>query len=480
MSYPLKFSLSILTFIALLVVGFMYMMRGCLSKYDERSIQRRVLYFDNKQQKIIFSIVRFEKTTSYSRSGGFINKSVSTTFHIQNNDAGTGDKISEKEIKNHRDIKNHPVEIMGASGNFAWVFMNEPMVFDPFTLATIADLSTIEAKNPSLKGKFPAERQYYRFDDNDHNLYFTAKDGSAWMIDGKTFLATPKESVEDNIAQRVKQLEKMLKITYQEQDSLMENKLRKPSRLLSAKQIDMKTYQQLMNSFSQERQLLYRKRDSLQELKNNVEKTKRSDEDIQRRINSLHDNLHFSQVKVNADTAEGRWFGLYSKEEMEELYDRFSYQSAYNERARRQWFTSTYSASKFGEIIFSKDSVTASSEPGRFLNGGLLVNPETAKPLRLDDGSFLILYRNELGGEGRNLLSRVSKEGKLQWTFDSQLKDWEYYIFTGTQLFIVGRDNKELSGDDCNILWCLDLQNGHAEKYDFFKEKKLSGQLEKK
>jgi hypothetical protein len=474
MSFPVRFTISLLIFIGLLVIGFMYLMRGCLSKYDERSVHRRVLYFENAQQKVIFSVVKFEKTTSYSRSGGFINKTVNVNYSVQNNDAVSGNKINEKKVKNHRDIKNHPVEILGASGNLAWVFMNEPMAFDPFTLETVADLSILEAKNPALIGKFPAERRFYRFDNAGHNLYFTARDGSAWMMDGKTFLATAQESVEEGSAGRIKQLDKLIKANYQQQDSLMENKLRRPSRQLSAKEIDMKTYQRMMASFSQERQQLSQQRDSLQELKNGLEKTQRADDDLRRRIVSLQGNLHFNQIKVNADTTAGNWFGLYSTQEMEELYDHFSYQPAYNEAARRQWHTSTYARNKYGDMIIAKESAIAKSTPDYFLNGGLLLHNQTAKPVRLADGSFLVIYKNQVGNEGKILLARIMPDGKMNWSFDSALTEWSDYVFTQKQLFITGKDNKELSSDDCNVLWLVNLENGKAEKYDFFEQKKLS------
>lgn len=474
MRFGLRISLSVLLVIALFIVGFMYLLRGCLSKYDQRSAQPTVLYFEKDGRSIIFSVVKFEKATSYSQKGGFISKTVSTNYFIQNNDAVTAAKLAERKIKHHSDIKNFPVEILGASNGKAWVFMGEPMAFDPFTLATVADLDAFEEKNPPLKGRFPLERRYYRFDPADSNLYFTANDGSAWMLDSKTLLATPHESDDSGspAEREVKRLEKLLKQNQADHDTLMEQKLRRPSRLVSTKQIDMKTYQQMMKGFNEDRSALDNIRDSLQQLKNNAERTARSGEDLQRKIESMRERtVQFSQMKVNADTNGGKWYGLYSRKEMDELYDRFQYQASYNETARRQWYAGTYAFSKYGDAVIDKDKAALKNSAAYFLDGGMLLNKLTATPIRLPgDSSFLIVYRSQIGNEGKLMLANVSIDGKINWTFDSQLKEWAGYLYTGKQLFITGTDNKELSSSDCNVLWCVSMEDGKNTKYDFFKK----------
>src|SRR5688572_25998328 len=134
MTLKYKVSLTVLLAIGGIVFGFIYLIRGCLSKYDELSALPRILYFKRDNQSVVVSLVKFEKATSYSRSGGFVRKSVSTSYYIQTNDAMTGIKIKDRKAKHHSDIKSYPVEIMGASKNAAWIYLGEPMAFDPFTL----------------------------------------------------------------------------------------------------------------------------------------------------------------------------------------------------------------------------------------------------------------------------------------------------------------------------------------------------------
>ncbi len=154
--------LGIILAAALIVIGFVYLLKGCLAKYDERFAKPPVLLFEKDGKSVVFAITEFQKTVSYSRKGGMVRKSVNTTYYIQTNDAATAEILAEKKVKKQREIKNHPVEIMGASGDNAWLFMNEPMAFDAFTLELKADKEVLEKKNPSLSGKFPPPRAAVR------------------------------------------------------------------------------------------------------------------------------------------------------------------------------------------------------------------------------------------------------------------------------------------------------------------------------
>ncbi|MET0465623.1 MAG: PA2928 family protein [Chitinophagaceae bacterium] len=472
MTLPVKFTLSLLLFMGLLVLGFMFLLRGCLSKYDERSILPKVLYFKEGNKEIVFSIVKFDKTTSYTQSGGFTSKSVNTTYSLQINDAITGEKLNEKQIIAHSEIKNHPVKIMGAAGKFVWAYINEPIVFDPFTLQTVATVKELEDKNPALKGGFPAEERFYEFDNVEQRLYLTAKNGSRWVIDGQTFLATTHPLKETAIKARIKELDQLIAESNARQAVLMEEKLRNPSKRLAAKEIDFRTYQQYTNEFYKSRDSLYKNRDSLDKLRRELDDNRRSVEELETRAASLQKRFQFTQAKLNADTTNGQWIGIYAEDEMEELSDRVSYQAAYNDAARRLCYITTYTPNTRGEMVIHREQAVTPNPHEHFLNGGFLTSNETGKPLRLSDGSFLLIYKNEVGNNGKILLSKLTIDGKTGWTYDTGLTEWANYIFTGKQLIITAEDNKELTGDDCNILLLIELQTGKAEKYDYFYQKK--------
>jgi hypothetical protein len=467
--------LIILLTIGLFVVGLLFLIRGCLSKYDERSAIPQSLYFEKDSKAVIFSLVKFEKTTSYQQDGGFINKSVNTSYFIQNNDAVTATKLADKKIREHREIKNHPVEILGAANGQAWVFMGELMAFDPFTLEKKADLEMIQEKNPQLKDRFPSERKFYVFDRADGSIHLTAADGSRWKLNTATLIASAEDEPLDNDGESkgVALLKKQMKQNQAQQDSLMENKLRKPSRMLSAKEISMQQYRKLMEGFNEERSALYKVRDSLQHQLSKSQQEERSGEDIHRKIESLRGKtgISFSQVKTNMDTINGKWYGLYTMPELEKLWERVQNQPAYGETARRQLYVTGYSSDRNGDFVFDKEHASAINSSSFFLDGGFLLNKNTGNPVKLSSSSFLIVHKDIIGNEGKVQVSRVDTDGKIAWTFNTGLKEWADWILTDKQFFVFGTNNKKLSSGEVSIFWSIDLSTGKAMTYDYFTDK---------
>ena len=107
---------------------------------------------------------------------------MSVNYFIQANDGKTAELIANKKIKHNSDIKFHPVKVMGAGNNIAWVFIGELLAYDPFTLEKIADREIIETKNPQLKGKMPDEERYYEYDGSSNSILITATDGTKYLL----------------------------------------------------------------------------------------------------------------------------------------------------------------------------------------------------------------------------------------------------------------------------------------------------------
>ena len=472
MTLKYKVSLTILLFIGGIVFGFIFLIRGCLSKYDELYALPKFLYFKKDSQAVVFSLVKFEKATSYSQNGGMVQKSVSTNYYIQSNDALTGNKLKDRKIKHQSDIKNYPVEIVGASINRAWLFMGELMAFDPFTLETVADLDLLEEKNPRLKGKFPAERKYYTFNSEELNVYFTASDGSPWMLDAESLIASPSaEDMEESSARKeTKRLEKILKDIETARDSLMEQKLRRPARMYAAKEINMATYQKMMLGFNDDQSRLFKQRDSVRSLLREVENTAQAMDDIRRRVYSLNErtNISYSQLKVNGDTLDGRWYGLLSDKEGDKGSDNFNYQALYDETARRKMYTGTYTLNSAGYAKI-ENAHPSINESEYFLDGGFLLDKRTGLPIRpAKGGQFLVIFKDRIGNEGNIQLARATQAYDL-WKLDTHLKEWADYLYTGQQLIIMGTDDKDLSSGECNVLQCIDLNSGKAAIYHYKK-----------
>jgi len=462
----------------LIVLGFVYLLKGCLAKYDERFARPPVLLFEKNGKSVVFAITEFQKTVSYSRKGGMVRKSVNTTYFIQTNDAATAEMIEEKRVKKQKEIKNHPIEIMGASGDNAWLFMNEPMAFDAFTLELKADKTALEEKNPSLAGKLPEERRYYFFNPADKNIYLTAKDGTKWKLNTQTLLATQEEYDEDQspLEQQISLLEKAEKKNREEQDSLYQQKNLRPSKQYAAGQITREEFGRIQKIYFEERTLLSKALDSLRVIKRMLEAQERSGQDLERAIKNLQrGNTGYYNLKINQDTVNGHWFGLYSKNEFEKLYNRMQHQSENDETARRQLYKSTVSRNSNGDWQIEKESAAQVGANTSFLHGGFLLDKKTALPVHLaGPDAFLIIHKQEVGQKAAILVSRVTQDGKILWTFNSNLSDWLDWQISSKQLIITGSNNEELSGGEANILLCVDLVNGKAAGYDYFKRKQIN------
>jgi hypothetical protein len=460
--------------VGLFIAGLVLLMRGCLSKYDERFALAPVLHFGKGNQSVLFSLVQNEKATSYERNGGMVSKSVSTTYLVQQNDALTGAKMAMQEVKHHRDVKNFPVEVMGASAELAWVFIGEPMAFDPFTLEKKADIAILEAKNPALKGRFPAERRFYRFNTANKQLYITANDGTKWQLNTTTLLANasnddPEKSPQDTLITAIEKLEQQNQAA---QDTL--NAQHNPGRFYVQGKFNVQEYNKHQKGYYEARTALYQQRDSLYAAMAALREQKSAQGQLRSAIESLQRlKPSYSQIKTNQDTVSGNWYGLYAGLEWDKLYERVQYQTAHDETARRQFYVGSYGPSRNRMIVVNKDKAVIKTPAQYFLHGGFLLNKTTAMTIRLTNpAGYLVVHKDKIGNEGKTLISRVNEEGVISWTFNTELADWIDWLYTGKQLFILGVDNRELSSDQSNVLWCVDLATGKASRYDYFTDKK--------
>lgn len=454
------------------VAGIMFLVRGCLSKYDERSALSPSLYFEKNGQTVLFSIINFEKATSYSQNGGFIRKTVNTTYFIQNNDPVTGEKLKEREVQSLQETKRQPVEIIGKADGKAFVFMGELMAFDPFTLETVVNQTILERINPQLKGSFPSDRKYYVFQP-DSSIVITMRDGSPWKLNTKNYhLTTLEETIDDADAATAvlqQQLDN-IRLTSQE---LLANKLRPLSDMLLKKEITLTDYNRRIHDFMRKRNELSVAEDSVRKTIARVEKMARKKEEQLRSVFNLQNNhsAHFAQAKLNMDTLNGRWFGVYTKEEVAAFGERFQDQASYADPARRIFYSGKY-AFKTEDELRIDGSATINIPGAFFLNGGFLLDKFSGRPIHLkDQPSFLVISKDQVGTEGKIIVNRVNADGKVLWMLNSELKEWSHWIVAGNRLIILGTNNKELSTGNINLLLSVDLDTGLANKYDFFKDK---------
>jgi hypothetical protein len=471
-------ALRIILVVALVVVGFFYLLRSCLSKYDERSAiggsssssASQFLIFEKEGKSIIFSLVKYEKTISYSQKGGMINKSVNNTYYAQINDLATAAKITSQKIKNHKQIKAYPVEIIGATDDQAWLFVGELIGFDPFTLTKIADVELIENKNPILKGKLIHERAYYHFDGDTKQIIITVSDGSKYNLNTSSLIATAVDDEElnaDDNESKIKELDKLTRHV-REQKKVAYDRFRENNRLYNEKQLSPKQYSDRNRLIEKEIRRFDLQLDSLEKLTRDTKETKGEKDNLKRGKNNIRRSSgSYSNMKVNCDTMNGNWYGLYTNEAIKEISNLFNYQSGYDETTRNKLYTATLALNEKKWIIAGEKKKTGDE---MYLQGGFLLNKESGIPFHLPDG-FLLVHKDIIGQEGKILLTHSEITGKTNWTINTGLKDFYEWQLQGTKLVITGVDNKNLGSGEVNVMLVVDITNGHVVAYDFFNDK---------
>lgn len=459
--------------IGLLIAGFIFLLRGCLSGYDERSAITPALFFEKEGKSVVFTIIRYGKATSYKSNGGSTYKSLNTNYYIQSNDAVTGEKLDNKKIKHSSDIKFYPITVMGTGNGKAWVFIGELYAFDPLTLEQTADREMIEAKNPQLRGKMPEAKNYYEYDTETDEVLITATDGIKYRLQTSNLMAIPV-SEEDNGSGPYDKKIKALKKEGERLNELYKSsfeRYRAFNKLYSEQKISTPAYQDSTRNFRLAQDSITELRKKLNYESRDLDIIKNSGDDTKRKIADLSSgSKNYPSIITAVDTFNGRWYGLLSTADLEKPDSRFRYRSVYSETARNKLYTAAVSIEdstrkivelKVNEPVKLKDEV--------YLQGGFLLNRNTALPIHTNDG-FIVCSRDKVGNEGKIILTVINLAGKTRWIYNTGLTNFADWIYTPNRLMVLGNDNKEISSSDANVLISIDMLTGRAVLHDYFKD----------
>ncbi|HEX2608075.1 MAG TPA: PA2928 family protein [Flavisolibacter sp.] len=456
---------------AVFIFLFMFLLKGCLSQYDERCAVPPLLYFEKNGQQMVFSVVRYEETDSYSSGGGITQKSVTNHYYLQTNKIPESGKNSSKEVFGPKGNKRARVEVLGGTARQAWVFAGELRAYDPFTLNLIADAQILEQKFPQLKGKLPSEKQFYQFDPASRNIRFTATDGSVWQLktedlslelmeDGE--LPTALEQQMQVVRDRQEQVGK-------EQTSAMQvyMQLVRNNKSLKRGELDKGA-----KFYYDQRKLIDWQQDSLRTALAALQVQLQHQRDVRNKLQTIQRySPDYTGLFINQDTAGGEWFGLYAPQELKDLTETIQLQSAYSRNARRQLYNSGYHAESPYNTVWEKNTAVTLSGNHIFLDGGFLLDAQSGQIIRLKNpDGYLLVYKDKIGTEGTVIVCRIDRKGMVSWQKETHLKNWNQWLVTPTQLVVLGMDNEELSSGDANVLLSIDLASGNSSVYDFFKD----------
>jgi hypothetical protein len=464
------------TIIIAIVAGFIFLLRGCLSRYDERAVITPALYFEKDGKSVIFTVVEYGKTTSYKSGPGGTFKSMSVNYFIQTNDATSAELIGNKKIRHSSDIKFRPVTAMGDGNNKAWVFIGELLAFDPFTLDKIADKKIIEAKNPQLKGKMPGEERYYEYNHISNAILITATDGMKFLLSTTDLKATDVDEdglYKSPVEARIKDLKKQ-QAALDEKYKYAYDRYRAYNQLYREQKISYTAYLDSGKNFNRLQDSIRKWRHSIRDEISDMDDLKDADRDLQRQVENLAgSNKSYSSICTAVDTFNGNWYGLLSAEDLEKPETRFRYRSVNKETARNKFYNAAISINDPNKK--AKEMIVAEPEKindAVYLQGGFLFNKSTALPIHLkNDDGFIVSYKEKVGNTGNIMLSRLDLKGNSKWTVNTMLPNFTDWIYSGKKLFILGSDNKEISSGNANLLIIIDLQNGRFVKHDYFTNK---------
>ncbi|MBL0274328.1 MAG: hypothetical protein IPQ06_14970, partial [Chitinophagaceae bacterium] len=132
----------------------------------------------------------------------------------------------------------------------------------------------------------------------------------------------------------------------------------------------------------------------------------------------------FSGMRVNCDTLNGRWYGLYTNDGLTKISPQFDYQTVQDEAARSKLYTAALTQKDTYWVIADEKQPAGDAV---YLQAGFLLNKETGLPFHFT-GDFLIVHKDLIGNEGNVQLTRINTNGRQLWTLKTGLKefyDWQ-------------------------------------------------------
>lgn len=449
-------------FAGLGIFGFIMLMKGCLSKYDQHFKFTKAVVTGSEGQDIIFTLVQNRKTTSYSRGSGINYTEYNTTIWARTFDLNTGKELQKKKIINISKVKNHPVQVWGAAGGKIWCFINELKAYDPGTLEEVVNIQTLEKMHADMKGKFPAESQFYQPHIAEGYIIVTAKNGVDYSLNLESLDCTPYS---DQTTDQKTEIQDQLK-TLQEKLNSWADEMRKNAHALRDKEITMAEYQNRETQRTKEndsiRHLLEELELQQQAIISGIDNRKRMDQ-----LFSSSFGIALNDITKTSDSLNGQWYGLVNEKESSSLSDYFRINDNYEATKRNAFYTcALVTENRNVKLNLSTLQRLGTSD---FLQGGFMLNPASGNVLCLSGPeSFLVLHRDVIGKEGKLLVSRVDMTGNILWNAETGIPaDMQDLILYKNKLVIFGTTNSDLTSGEANTMVILNLDNGEVNVYDY-------------
>ncbi len=427
-SYPKSISVSIF-FITIIIVccitAFIFLLRGCLSLYDENYLTGKIQIYNTGGKDLIICLRKFDKCTYYSREGGIIHRGIKTYYFLQSREPQTGKLIKEAKINND---KNNIVKILGGNET-VWVYANNKFyIYDIINLNIIADNDKIYEINPFLKDKLPDDIQYLKSNEINKSVNIISKDGMNYSIDFDTMKASEKK---DQISENNIEIAKIHQLIYSNKDydknrSYYEeiDKINKKNRSLE----EFSRKQELINRLLEEGLDYYI-----------IVKYAFSNDYVYSLLTDAEIANNYLNMNIFGITGVNRC--KFYKAEL----DKSNPNSEEYNRSTGLW-----------NILNDKNV---------FLNGGFLINPSNLSAIQLKNpDSFIIIHRKEVDDKSFLLLSRINLDGTKTWEIELPLNKILQLVVTEGHLILLSNDGKKITDrSKYNVYIPVNIENGKFE-----------------
>ena len=278
-------------------------------------------------------------------------------FDLQAHDPATTERLWKKRLLTVKDDAGghtSQARIFGQQEDIVWLFLNDgPVSVSSKDGSKLADRSTIEQRNPTLRDLIPKDLDFYAYDDG---LVIIAADARRFRIRDSNWTAEPYVAPNDEYFRNIQFMATRWNGGYQTRDFLV-------------------------------RQMMLGGR-----------------------------WVGFFNEKEAADAGNDGFGDRIATGEPGSNPDQVYYETSQARRtfwSARIGKTKEFSEGTHDRLF----DVTRIPNAPEFLEAGLLIQQGTKRPLRLQDpGGFLVLHRTRLGEEGRLALSRLDENLKTLWT----------------------------------------------------------------
>jgi hypothetical protein len=296
---------------------------------------------------------------------------------------------------------------MGQDGEMVWLFLhNEPVAISSRDGSRLGDRSTIEQRNPSLRGLIPKDLDFYAY---DGGLVMIAADARRFRIRGTDFVGEPYIAPNDEYFRNVQFMATRWNGGYAMRDFLV-------------RQMD---------------------------------------------LNGRW--IGFFNEKEADDAGNDQFGNRIATGEPGSNPDRVYYETSQARRtfwSARIGKTKEFSEGTHDRLF----DVTRIPGAPEYLEAGLLIRQGTKRPLRLQNpDGFVVLHRTRLGEEGRLALTRLDDNFKAQWTATLPFHQLSNrYELPNDRLLLYGSVQETTNGvtNSAEHLVALNLRDGAIQSWN--------------